>query len=653
MKSLYISLFLLLFASLTPRPTYAIDPDEYPSSTVAQFIDNQGGKCQLRGVVGTIDNTTYGNFTFTDESGSIYIYGLLTANGESKKFSTLGVVEDDTLTLAAETYQLYDGKHEVVNAIFMEVKKPGAIEIPGCDYPELDGKSGAQILAALHNKIVNHTVLSYSAVWASNTGADNKSNGTIWDMYSDCVFDPYDDKCGSGESSSDCECYNREHSLPKSWWGHDEYNPEPMYTDLVHLVPTDRLANSQRSAWPLGEVTTTTWTNGSSKLGYGTFGNDNSNLTFEPADEYKGDFARIYFYMATCYSNKNFTAKGKGYKVFVNGTAEFTTTAQNLYMKWHREDPVSEKEINRNNVIQSLQGNRNPFVDNPELAEYIWGNKSSETYLCSEETPDEYAFSVSYTGQGTVTSDKPDGNYPKNTVIQIEAKPATNWTFTGWSDGSTSAKRSITLTQDTNLVAAFASTQQFKVTIKAAEGGTVKPKKSEELMAGGTSLSIQAIPDDDYRFVEWQEDGETEEERTIVISRDTVLTAIFEEISYYKLTVEIYPDDAGTVLFDGKEIPKMSKTVEEGTTIKLTAEPEPEFLFDYYEEAGKNDVEDEIYTVKMNRNRKINANLKKKPQDIDLIFDSSNPRIFKVLKDGQLFIIRGDNCYTLTGQQIR
>lgn len=252
-----------------------------------------------------------------------------------------------------------------------------------CLYPELDGKKGEEIRTALYNKIKDHTVLKYPNVWASATGVDDRKDGTnnIWDMYSNCIFDKWNDKCGSGESTEDCECYNREHSVPKSWWGSDE--SEPMYTDLHHLIPTDRLANSQRSAWPLGEVSSVEWTNGSAKLGYGTFGNSGNNMTFEPADEYKGDFARIYFYMATCYKNKNLAAGGKGYKVFSNGTANFTTTALNLYLNWHREDPVSQKEIDRNNGVAKKQGNRNPFVDDPELVEYIWGNKKTTVYTCN------------------------------------------------------------------------------------------------------------------------------------------------------------------------------------------------------------------------------------------------------------------------------
>lgn len=253
-----------------------------------------------------------------------------------------------------------------------------------CLYPELDGKKGEEIRTALYNKIKDHTVLTYSGVWAKNSGVDDRKDGTnnIWDMYSNCTFSKWDN-CDNSNYDTDvlCECYNREHSLPKSWWGGS--TDEPMYTDLHHVIPTDNASNSQRSAWPLGEVSSVEWTNGSAKLGYGTFGNSGNNMTFEPADEYKGDFARIYFYMATCYKNKNLAAGGKGYKVFSNGTANFTTTALNLYLNWHREDPVSQKEIDRNNGVAKKQGNRNPFVDDPELVEYIWGNKKTTVYTCS------------------------------------------------------------------------------------------------------------------------------------------------------------------------------------------------------------------------------------------------------------------------------
>lgn len=251
-----------------------------------------------------------------------------------------------------------------------------------CQYDYLNGKKGNEIRKALYEKLKDHTVLSYSAIRADKSGVDYRANGKVWDMYSDCVF-ASGNYCDNTNFNTDvdCECYNREHSLPKSWWGHKDANPEPMYTDLHHVIPTDNAANGKRSTYPLGEVETVEWTNGSSKLGYGTFGSN----TFEPADEYKGDFARIYFYMATCYMDKGFTQNKNGGKVFKAGTADLNQTALDLYLEWHRKDPVSQKEINRNNKVEKKQGNRNPFVDDPEMAEYIWGKKKNVAYSCAAD----------------------------------------------------------------------------------------------------------------------------------------------------------------------------------------------------------------------------------------------------------------------------
>ncbi len=263
-----------------------------------------------------------------------------------------------------------------------------------CPYPELDGKKGNEIITELQKQISNHKQLDYDNVRADRADVDIRHDGTVWDMYSNCVF--YEKSyCGYGSDFPECDCYNREHVLPKSWWGGS--TTEPMYTDLHHIIPTDFVANTERSAWPFGEVSgTPDWTNDAgSKVGYGTYGSSGNNMVFEPIDEYKGDIARIYFYMLTCYNNVNFTAGGKGYQVFSynNGVAAFTYKAKALFMKWHNADPVSQKEIDRNNAVENKQGNRNPFVDIPDLADYVWGQKVGQTYKCSSsatsiDTPD-------------------------------------------------------------------------------------------------------------------------------------------------------------------------------------------------------------------------------------------------------------------------
>lgn len=281
--------------------------------------------------------------------------------------------------------QNYQGRAEVCDGSFKVMEAPKEPETPEDCYPDFEGMSGAQIIASLHEAIKEPDTVTYRDLRADKTGVDYRANGNVWDMYSNCEFGPKD-YCGTIDVTEECNCYNREHIVPQSYWGND--TNKKMRTDLYNVIPADAVANETRSAWAYGEVTgSISWTNGVSKLGSGTYGNS----TFEPADEYKGDIARVYFYMLTCYRNENFTVKGTGSKVFTfaNGTAGLTTTAQSMFLKWHRNDPVSEKEINRNNGIEKLQGNRNPFVDMPELVEYIWGKKSSKNYTCEKQGLDE------------------------------------------------------------------------------------------------------------------------------------------------------------------------------------------------------------------------------------------------------------------------
>ena len=101
--------------------TYEITVAPIPNKTIAEFIAAEGGKCYLTGTVSNIANTTYGNYTLTDASGSIYVYGTLTPAGESKKFSTLGVAEGDIIKVIASSYTLYSGDtDEAVNVVFAE-----------------------------------------------------------------------------------------------------------------------------------------------------------------------------------------------------------------------------------------------------------------------------------------------------------------------------------------------------------------------------------------------------------------------------------------------------------------------------------------------------------------------------------------------------
>ncbi|MFW6020297.1 MAG: endonuclease [Bacteroidales bacterium] len=244
--------------------------------------------------------------------------------------------------------------------------------------------TGAALKTELFNIIKGHNVQSYNALWSHYQSTDKKPNGKVWDMYTDnggcetnaVEFTFSSDQCGNYGAEGDC--YNREHSFPKSWFN----DGSPMNTDLYHVVPTDGYNNGMRANYPYGEVSSAGYlTDNGSKRGNNNLGNTYNGLVFEPADIYKGDFARIYFYMATRYENQiaGWESNSSYADVVLDGTAfpVFEQWQLDMLVDWHEQDPVSQKEIERNDEIYAIQGNRNPFVDNPQYVYKIWGNEIS------------------------------------------------------------------------------------------------------------------------------------------------------------------------------------------------------------------------------------------------------------------------------------
>lgn len=235
-------------------------------------------------------------------------------------------------------------------------------------------KTEAALRSTLYDIIKNPNVTSYNGLWTAY-GTTDIYPGTkdkIWDMYSNCSYTWKTDQNG-GTTGPECTNYNREHSIPQSWFK----EASPMVSDAFHVYPTDSKVNGIRANDPFGEVGITKVTTGNgSKSGSSNFPGYTGNV-FEPIDEYKGDFARTYFYMATCYSGKCESWSGG---VFGSAYLGFTSYGKELFLKWHRQDPVSSKETNRNNAVEKVQKNRNPFIDYPMLAEHIWGSKKGEPW---------------------------------------------------------------------------------------------------------------------------------------------------------------------------------------------------------------------------------------------------------------------------------
>ena len=254
-------------------------------------------------------------------------------------------------------------------------------------YSSANGQSGDALRTALMNIIDGHTVVSYDNLKELYKYSDTKENDAdtrnmLIDIYSECTYTPGSGYCGSGS----CGGYNREHSVPKSWFNEES----PMYSDAFHLYPTSCYVNSYRGNYALGECsggkkcTTNGMTEALGRRGSCTYPGY-SAVVYEPDDKYKGDLARTYFYMATRYADQCSSWSGGMFGSDNNG---FQTWAINMLLEWHRADPVSEKEKIRNEAIFGntkyntgaySQKNRNPFIDYPCLAEYIWGNKKGET----------------------------------------------------------------------------------------------------------------------------------------------------------------------------------------------------------------------------------------------------------------------------------
>lgn len=246
---------------------------------------------------------------------------------------------------------------------------------PASYYSKCENKGGKELLNALYQTITSHTSVSYDGLWNVYKTSDIRpEDGTVWDMYSTKHWRVGASKCGNYQQVGDC--INREHSFPKSWFN----NASPMKSDAYHVYPTDGKVNGQRSNYPFGECAggTRLASNGNvqalGRLGKSTF-QGYSGQVFEPDDEYKGDFARSYFYMAACYNDR--ISGWSSDMLARNNYPVFSSWALNLLLKWHRQDPVSEKEIKRNDAVYAHQKNRNPFIDHPELVEYVWGDKSS------------------------------------------------------------------------------------------------------------------------------------------------------------------------------------------------------------------------------------------------------------------------------------
>ena len=309
-------------------------------------------------------------------------------------------------------------------------------------YASIDGTSGKQLLDSIQQvaKIGYRSIdFRYDSVWLAFKYTDIRPDGLIWEIYSDCNFEYEKDRTSTTSQTGECKGYNREHAMCQSWFSEYDLQGVKMTSskknspgsDIFHIYPASYGMNSRRGNRPMGEVQRADNTSGNGTK-YGTPVTTKSvansvagayvegNITvstnvLEPADEYKGDIARSYFGTMVKWAGEWAFNKNELGNVIFDATIDadthygpennygFTDYGLALMLSWHRQDPVSQKEVDRNNGIQKTQGNRNPFIDYPYLAEFIWGERSGEMVnmddlLCSSDARFELDESNGYLG---------------------------------------------------------------------------------------------------------------------------------------------------------------------------------------------------------------------------------------------------------------
>lgn len=297
-------------------------------------------------------------------------------------------------------------------------------QIPAGYYDGLKGKKGAELKTAVHNIIKNAKVLDYGpgkgATWWGFYTTDN-DNGYVIDRYSN-------KKVKFGAQGQVPGGMNIEHSFPKSWWGGTKTQA---YKDLFNLMPSDSKANSSKSNYGMGVVTQTSgkgyYDNGCIKVGTGA----QNKKYWQPSDEWRGDFSRAYMYMATAYQDYKWSGEQALISLEQGDYPTLKEWASKLYIKWGKLDPVSQLEVKRNNAVYKIQGNRNPFIDFPNLPDYIWGDSVNYAF-----DPAKTVTSESYTG-GSGTTDPTDPT--EETIYTANFKST---------DGSCTVKDDVAPTQD-------------------------------------------------------------------------------------------------------------------------------------------------------------------------------------------------------------
>lgn len=314
------------------------------------------------------------------------------------------------------------------------------------------------LLSQIRSVVSKRTSNSYDGLFSIYPDSDMK-DGRLVDIYSPYTnYTATTKKCGSYKVEGDC--WNREHCIPKSWWGGSTSNQG---ADPFIVFPSDGKVNGMRSAYPFGIVGTvkSSSTKDYCLLGNAKSGYDSgvSGYVFEPADEWKGDMARVYFYAIAAYSGASGWTSGNGNYVFSSsGINGLTTYARNLFVKWHLEDPVDDWEMHRCDAVYAHSKNRNPFIDHPEWVQTIWGDSPWYDGSSSQTAPTSLTMNQNAVEVGV------NGHFQLTVTANKGASNSVSWSSSNPSNVSVTSSGLVTgLTENTSSVITATSTLDSNV----------------------------------------------------------------------------------------------------------------------------------------------------------------------------------------------
>lgn len=346
-------------------------------------------------------------------------------------------------------------------------------------------KKALRLIVAKGRDVERYTSLGnvYPDIYYLYDDQKGQADARVYDLFSDEVF-----------SFTSTSMWNKEHVIPKSWWGNS--TSIDAYSDIFSVIPSLSTANSNKSNYPPGIVDKKSdkakdsgrqWTGPATNGTGGSYSN-----VWEPYDDYKGDFARIVMYVATAYADIEWGSN-------VNVVSEFNKEEwptmnpwlYKLMLSWHNADPVSEKEKKINNDAFDIQGNRNPFIDYPILADYIWGDYMDQTFNLSSATLYSHTvggetgvFTVTYDANGG--SDAPAAQHSQNAQVTLTtAKPyRPGYVFTSWNTRTDGRGQSYFPGQTYTLVANITLYAQWAENGENSDKLWVLVTSNDELVAG-------------------------------------------------------------------------------------------------------------------------------------------------------------------------